>query len=611
MTLEDEKKPLDQQLAFERQRILFDMLVKQGQQHLFSDWPQSGVDDAKKMNFFCQVERLDANYPGGLEAYIQNAKSLLADSKAGKNPFEGYVPTVPSGEHLTFGDKNFIEFEERGVKEAWRSAFVLVAGGLGERLGYSGIKIGLPSESTTGISFLHLYIKSILALQSMSIEANTGAKDSCQIPLIIMTSDDTHAKTQQLLLENNYFGMLSDQVVLLKQEKVACFQDNEARLALDASDRYTIQTKPHGHGDVHTLLFQSGLLSVWKKRNIKWVLFFQDTNGLLFKAIPSSLGVSAIRDLDVNSLAVPRKAKEAIGAICRLTHQNGTQMVINVEYNQLDPLLRATGHPDGDVNDASGFSPYPGNINQLIIKLGPYMEELARTNGAIKEFVNPKYKDASRTTFKSSTRLECMMQDYPRTLSASAKVGFTVMDAWLAYAPVKNNPEDAAKVPKGNPSHSATTGEMAIYRANSLILRHAGVEVEGPKLETFNGQDVEVWPRIVWSPEWGVTYSNIKSKLLGTSSICQKSTLVLDGKQIVLEDVKLDGTLVVRTAVEDAKAKLHFWRIQNSGWAIEPVDHKDITYPEEVRIRGFCINRLDQIAVKVEEAGNVEVGQHA
>jgi hypothetical protein len=27
------------------------------------------------------------------------------------------------------------------------------------------------------------------------------------------------------------------------------------------------------------------------------------------------------------------------------------------------------------------------------------------------------------------------------------------------------------KVPKGNPYHSATSGEMAIYRANSLILR--------------------------------------------------------------------------------------------------------------------------------------------
>jgi hypothetical protein len=42
-------------------------------------------------------------------------------------------------------------------------------------------------------------------------------------------------------------------------------------------------------------------------------------------------------------------------------------MVINVEYNQLDPLLRASGYPDGDVNSETGFSPFPGNINQVII----------------------------------------------------------------------------------------------------------------------------------------------------------------------------------------------------------------------------------------------------
>ena len=44
---------------------------------------------------------------------------------------------------------------------------------------------------------------------------------------------------------------------------------------------------------------------------------------------------------------------------------SGRTMVINVEYNQLDPLLRATGHPDGDVNSETGYSPFPGNINQV------------------------------------------------------------------------------------------------------------------------------------------------------------------------------------------------------------------------------------------------------
>ena len=41
-----------------------------------------------------------------------------------------------------------------GVEAAADCAFVLVAGGLGERLGYSGIKVALPSESASGACFL-------------------------------------------------------------------------------------------------------------------------------------------------------------------------------------------------------------------------------------------------------------------------------------------------------------------------------------------------------------------------------------------------------------------------------------------------------------------------
>jgi UDP-N-acetylglucosamine pyrophosphorylase len=48
---------------------------------------------------------------------------------------------VPSGEILNFGDDNFVSLEAAGIKEAHNAAFVLVAGGLGERLGYKGIKV--------------------------------------------------------------------------------------------------------------------------------------------------------------------------------------------------------------------------------------------------------------------------------------------------------------------------------------------------------------------------------------------------------------------------------------------------------------------------------------
>ncbi|PSS31875.1 UDP-sugar pyrophosphorylase [Actinidia chinensis var. chinensis] len=577
------------------------MLLEMGQSHLFEHWPEPGVDDDEKKAFLNQVALLDASYPGGLVSYIKTARELLADSKAGKNPFDGFTPSVPSGELLTFGDDNFIQFEEAGVREGRNAAFVLVAGGLGERLGYNGIKVALPIESTTGTCFLQHYIESILALQDASRKIVEGGGQR-QIPFVIMTSDDTHSRTLELLESNAYFGMLPSQVKLLKQEKVACLDDNDARLAMDPHNNYRIQTKPHGHGDVHSLLYSSGLLNIWRDAGLRWVLFFQDTNGLLFKALPASLGVSATNQYQVNSLAVHRKAKEAIGGIAKLTHADGRTMVINVEYNQLDPLLRATGFPDGDVNCETGYSPFPGNINQLILELGPYIEELTKTRGAIKEFVNPKYKDSTKSSFKSSTRLECMMQDYPKTLPPTARVGFTQMDTWLAYAPVKNNPEDAAKVPKGNPYHSATSGEMAIYRANSLMLRKAGVKVDDPALRVFNGQEVEVWSQVIWSPKWALTFADVRSKVGGSCSISQKSTLVINGRNIFVEDLSLDGALVI-DSVEDAAVKVG-GSVQNKGWVFENVDYKDTSAPEEVRIRGFRINRVEQLEKSYNEPGN-------
>jgi hypothetical protein len=58
-------------------------------------------------------------------------------------------------------------------------------------------------------------------------------------------------------------------------------------------------------------------------------------------------GVSLVQGWHMNSLCVPRYAKEAIGAICLLQQPDGGKMTINVEYNQLDGLLRQSGYPDG------------------------------------------------------------------------------------------------------------------------------------------------------------------------------------------------------------------------------------------------------------------------
>ena len=78
-----------------------------------------------------------------------------------------------------------------------------------------------------------------------------------------------------LILPNPSPPLFFLQVILLKQEKVACLVDNAAHLATDKDDPYQVQTKPHGHGDVHALLHSSGTAHKWKDMGFKWVCFFQ------------------------------------------------------------------------------------------------------------------------------------------------------------------------------------------------------------------------------------------------------------------------------------------------------------------------------------------------
>ena len=117
----------------------------------------AGDDDDRKLALMEQLKQLNASYPGGLKAYITNAKRLLEGSKAGRlayhqtraghrycssgcatralqicclapllgrkslhvyagnNAFEGYVPSVPEGEKLDFGSREFRELEEIGA----------------------------------------------------------------------------------------------------------------------------------------------------------------------------------------------------------------------------------------------------------------------------------------------------------------------------------------------------------------------------------------------------------------------------------------------------------------------------------------------------------------
>lgn len=596
----------------QEEKSTVELLLEIGQEHLFNHWSAVGQDTAAKKKLIAQAARLDTQYPGGLKAYVNNAKKLLEESRLGVNPYDGYTPSVPSGERLQVGSAEFDDAEAQGLLDARYLAFVLVAGGLGERLGYNGIKLELPAEITTGKPFLQNYCENILALQNL---ARQQSGSDVTIPLFIMTSGDTHDKTVALLQTHQNFGMAPDQIILAKQELVPSLKNNQGQFALQESDPYEISVKPHGHGDVHTLLYQTGTVNKWLNEGRKWVIFFQDTNGIVFHALMAALGVSKKNSFEVNSLTVPRKPGEAVGGICKLTHNNNSSITINVEYNQLDPLLRGTISPQGDVPDASGFSPYPGNINVLIFALEPYTAVLNRTKGAIPEFVNPKYQDKAKTEFKP-TRLECMMQDYPKLLESGSKVGFTQLERWISFSAVKNNVVDAAKKAQstGFPE-SASSGESDIYYFNRRVAVSAGVHIQPDGVaQDFAGIPVQMGARLVFSPFFGLSIKDIQSRFKteekkNNINISNQSTLVIDGQgQVTFENLDLDGALVIKT-VAGANVHVKKLRVHNAGWHFSPVQQDDASVAEKYKIRGYKLEQKEQRELVFNQAGEFTVDE--
>jgi UDP-sugar pyrophosphorylase len=266
---------------------------------------------------------LDESYPGGLPSYLSKAQRLLLESAEGYNPFDEFTAQVPEGQVLSLNDDtnaalSMADAEALGWTAAHGLVFVLVAGGLGERLGYSGIKLSLDTEICTETCYLEFYARYIRAVQYKVQQRSDNS--ALRIPLVIMTSGDTDAATRQLLIEHKYFELDESQVTIVTQDKVAALRDGAAGLALADDTRWTIDTKPHGHGDVHQLLARAGLVDEWERSGKSHVVFLQDTNALVVNSVIPTLGVSVQLGLHMNSICIPRLAGEAAGAIARLEY---------------------------------------------------------------------------------------------------------------------------------------------------------------------------------------------------------------------------------------------------------------------------------------------------
>ena len=530
---------------------VINLLEEVGQEEIVSKLKKVTKDE--QIKFVNQVNELDKACRGGIKDYIQRAKVLLANSAKKMNSFHDYKIEVPYDiPHIKVGDDEFYELEKLGFDQLKNSVFVLTAGGLGERLGYNGIKIGLQTELLTLRPYIELYIESIKAYEDRVKKVEKVSSD-WYIPFCIMTSGDTHDKTKAFLEKNSNFGMREDQIILIKQNKLPAILDNDCHLALQ-KDKFLLLTKPHGHGDIHYLLYQSGLAQKWLDEGKKYMIQFMDTNALAFNCVLSTIGVSVKYKYDINSTFVTRRAQEKIGALCKLTDKNGKISYANIEYNQLDSLFKEKYNGIGDIPNKDGFCDFPGNLNVLVFDLKPYLNVLSETKGLVPEFVNPKYVDETRKKFKAPTRLETLMQDVPKLVKNNETVGNTYFDRWFCFSACKNNIHDACeRLRKKESGESAFTVEREIFKYNEIIMKDILGKLEIINNEPENSVMIEdckitFGPKIIIYPSFAASVTELRDKLNHMKKnirMTNNSTLILKNDILIDEGIDLDGYLVV------------------------------------------------------------------
>eukprot|EP00744_Colponema_vietnamica_P005831 GILI01008502.1.p1 GENE.GILI01008502.1~~GILI01008502.1.p1 ORF type:complete len:636 (+),score=185.99 GILI01008502.1:105-2012(+) len=615
-------------------------LLAHAQSHLFEG---KSEDDTNAL-----LQEINAlTYSGGIERYILQGRKLLGsgstDSAAPAAadeteivevslPDTSLIVNIPSLSDAS--NPELVEAAAKGQEALQDNVFVMVAGGLGERLGYSSIKLGLPVETATNTSYLELYLRWAAAAGRNPNWSPANPSGPKQNPFLIMTSDDTHNLTIDLLERRNFFGYDPSSVVLMKQDTVPCLVDNTARIAL-SKDGKTLIRKPHGHGDVHQLIFgikspngNSLLIDDLSagtdgEKPYRSITFMQDTNAAATSTAPISVYYLHKNNWVMNFTSVPRMPGEAIGIYCAQKLRNGTQRCGNVEYNLFSPLYtKSSGNASEPLVAEGKYSVFPGSINTLVMNFPAYVAALHKDHGHVPEFINPKYTDATKTGFKSPARIESLMQDIAYCFDfPNQKIGCCTFGR-DTFEPVKNALADgvAGVVDKGIAAACAATGEEMWYHLCRDRVAATGVNIHtanAPKTTVVSPADktkqieVSLFPIVVYDSKFinfDVAQALTRFPTPSKVTISPRSTLVVKGN-VIIKSLTLDGALLIDAsqAPEGTIVEVEDLVVSNEGWEAIPIGELEAEASEALtevdRIRGYVLRKNKTDSRVISEGG--------
>ena len=296
------------------------LLEEKGQEQLLAYYDE--LDEAGKNNLLTAIGNISWDFEEALANPVD-----MSGKDRDIRPIAGL--------RLSAIEKKKNAFEQAGVEaiKAGKVAAVLLAGGMGTRLGVDGPKGAYDIGVTKPLYIFEQQMKNL---------AEVNEKCGVFVPLYIMTSDKNHEQTTGFWKEHGYFGYPEEMVKFFKQD-MAPAVDFNGKIFLEKKD--TPALSPNGNGGWFGSMKRAGLVDDLHEKGVEWLNIYAVDNVLQRIADPVFVGATIDSGVNCGAKVICKtNPYEKVGVLC----MDGDQPDI-IEYYELTDEMANQKDENGDL----------------------------------------------------------------------------------------------------------------------------------------------------------------------------------------------------------------------------------------------------------------------